>query len=239
MPDTAEQYDAYWATRDAAVTRARSEARAELAIGLLRGPGGSGGERGGPRRLLDVGCGPGWGLRVLTAAGFEAEGIDVSPSAVASAREAGLAARCLDLEGDPLAGPFDVITAFEVLEHLLRPLPTLEKLRDALSPDGRLVVSLPNEFHLLRRLGMLAGRAPVGGHDDPHVRHFDDRLARRLFAAAGLEVHGRASDPLPPPRRPLLRRAARPLARAMPGLFALSNVYLLTSNAEQRSDATR
>jgi len=226
--DAARFYDDYWRSRDVPRTRARSESRAALAIALLRRhPPAGAAPRDGSLRLLELGCGPGFALERFAAAGFDARGIDVSPEAVAAARARGLRVEAAGL-GDPLPpGPHDVIALLEVLEHLVDPLAVLSRARLVLAPGGRLLVSLPNELHLLRRLAVLAGRPGFGGHDDPHLRHFDDHHARRLFAAADLRVIARASDPLAPPRRRALRALLRPAARLLPGLLAISNVYLL------------
>ncbi|MBN1441806.1 MAG: class I SAM-dependent methyltransferase [Planctomycetes bacterium] len=253
--DPKEYYDDYWRRRDPETTRARSRARAALALRLLREAGagpergaGKSAERGGARsaepsagasprtsagrrRLLEVGCGPGWALEVFAAAGYDARGVDISPEAVEEARRRGLDAAVADIERGALPGGQDVIAALEVLEHLVDPRAAIETLIPALAEGGHLVVSLPNELHLLRRISILAGRSPFGGHDDPHVRHFDDRRARRLFEDAGLEILGRLSDGLAPPRCRLLKRATDPLARWFPHLLGLSHVYLVKARA--------
>lgn len=186
------------------------------------------------RRLFEIGCGPGWGLEIFKSAGFEVSGVDVSPVAVGEARGRGLDARQLDIEADSLeslglqdgASP-DVIVALEVLEHLLDPLSALKKMVRVLAPGGSLAVSLPNEIALPARLAVLCGRLPFGGHRDPHVRHFDRRRSREMFAAAGLEIVAEAPISLLPPRWTLARRLARPLVRWAPGWLALATVYRL------------
>lgn len=216
-------YDRYWRERDDERTRARSRVRALLALSLL----GRALTRQSRPRLLDVGCGPGWSLEVFRGAGYDVRGLDVSPHAVNLARGRGLDAQICNLEEGEIPGQYDVAVALEVLEHLAEPLAILRSLKGALLPGGRLVISLPNEFHLGRRLAILVGRVPFGGHDDPHLRHFDDRHARRLFAAAGLRVVARLSDSLMPPRWKLLKGLLAPLVGLLPGLFALANVFLL------------
>jgi hypothetical protein len=93
------------------------------------------------------------------------------------------------------------------------------------------VVSLPNEIHLLARLSVAAGRLPFGGHEDPHLRHFDRRGARALIRAAGFRVIGEAPVSVAPPRWGPFARLFAPAARILPGAFALSTVYLLESAA--------
>jgi len=232
---TAESYDRYWDERDAERTRARSASRARLGLRLL-GVSGCGERSASPLRLLEVGCGPGWALEVFAQAGLDARGIDVSPAAVERACARGLRAEAVDIEQESIAARveerFDVVASLEVLEHLLDPLAALAKIGDVLAPDGRLLISLPNEIHALRRAEILAGRLSFGGHDDPHIRHFDLKAAERLFAAAGLRVVDRLDDSIVPPRRKWLRRIAAPAVRLLPRLFSLAHVFLL----ERRSD---
>jgi 2-polyprenyl-3-methyl-5-hydroxy-6-metoxy-1,4-benzoquinol methylase len=218
----ADYYDRYWSQRDLERAAARSRARARIALELL-GP-----SRG---RLLEVGCGPGWALESFRDAGFEARGIDVSARAVELARARGLDAEVLDLleapggEGVVQAGGFDVVAALEVLEHVEDSLGLLRRALALVRPGGSAVVSLPNEFHCLRRLAMMAGRPGFGGHDDPHVRHFDVRSAARLFAAADARVERSGWDGLCPPRFGVWKRLLDPLARLSPSLFAIAGVH--------------
>src|SRR6185369_10189390 len=129
--------DRYWEAMDPERTAARSVARAELALALLARAG----IRGGT--LLDVGCGPGFALERIARAGFTARGAEASPAAAARARARGLRVEVLDLESAPLPAGFDLVTAFEVLEHLRDPLRVLRSMAAALAPGGKLVVSLP------------------------------------------------------------------------------------------------
>jgi len=232
-----ESADRFWERMDLDRAAARSLARAHLALGLLDRAS----IRGG--RLLDVGCGPGWALDRFRAAGFDALGLEASTAAASQARARGLAVDVQDIESAAPPGPNRVVTALEVLEHVREPLSVLKALSRAVEPGGRLVVSLPNEFHLLRRLAILAGRPGwaghrrFGGHDDPHLRYFTPREAERLFAAAGLCVLDRAFDGLAPPRWRLLRPVSAEFASLWPSLFAHACVYLLRPEASAPGSA--
>ncbi|MCZ6792117.1 MAG: methyltransferase domain-containing protein [Planctomycetota bacterium] len=229
----AKLYDEYWRGRDARRTRARSESRARLALELLGGVPELLPTSGRSLRLIEVGCGPGWALEAFAAAGYAARGLEVSREAAETARARGLDVEEVDVEQSSPRGECDVLVLLEVLEHLVDPLGALRRLAGLLAPGGRVVASLPNEFHFIRRLGLLLGRAPVGGHDDPHLHYFDDRLSRRLFTAAKMRVLGRLSDSVVPPRYSFLRRLTAPATRLLPGLFALSNIYLLKPQGDR------
>ena len=225
--EPARFYDRYWAARDRPRAEARSRERGVLAARLLCEAGIAG------RRVLDAGCGPGWALEELARAGFQAVGADISPAAVEDARSRGLDARVADLSGAPAdlaraaGGPHDAVLLLEVLEHLLDPLAAMRAAAGLLAPGGLLAVSLPNEISLPSRLRVLAGGLPFGGHDDPHVRHFDRRLARGLFAAAGAEVLAERPVSIFPPAWKLVRAATAPLVSLAPGVLSIASIYIL------------
>jgi SAM-dependent methyltransferase len=105
--------------------------------------------------LLDVGCGTGDFLAVMRSyRGWEVRGLEPHGGAVARAREKyGLAVDHAYLDDVPYApGTFDVVTMWDVLEHVPRPLHSLRHLRDALRPDGVVIIGLPNRDSLDARL---------------------------------------------------------------------------------------
>src|SRR5262249_52465610 len=94
--------------------------------------------------LLDVGCGDGHFLAAARAAGWRVDGIEFSPEGArrAAARIGRpVAVGDLALTGH-LQGPFDVVTLWHVLEHLIHPRAMLEAARTRLAPEGLLVVAV-------------------------------------------------------------------------------------------------
>lgn len=109
-----------------------------------------------PGRLLDVGCGAGLFVCWAQKAGWEATGVDASARAVAGGgleRCPGVRFRAgLLSEVDFPAGSFEVVTLWNVLEHLPRPAETLDRIRTWLARDGWLFLSLPNADSRTARL---------------------------------------------------------------------------------------
>ncbi|MDE0802115.1 MAG: glycosyltransferase [Acidimicrobiales bacterium] len=97
-------------------------------------------------RLLDLGCGYGFGLAVAGGLwGWEGVGVDPSPVAVRGAGELGHELSTAPYDGG-LGGAagFDVVVASEVLEHVADPRGLLEAVRGDLSVDGVLVLTTPD-----------------------------------------------------------------------------------------------
>lgn len=99
-------------------------------------------------RLLDFGCGDGNFLRAANLFGFQTVGIDFSDSREERSQKLGAIARYSTLkdfqQNSPLARQLDVVTLFQVLEHLVEPLSVLERLASHLKSGGLLIVEVPN-----------------------------------------------------------------------------------------------
>jgi 2-polyprenyl-3-methyl-5-hydroxy-6-metoxy-1,4-benzoquinol methylase len=97
-------------------------------------------------RLLDVGCGVGRFAHAAHALGWDVTGIDVSPVAIEIGREfARFPLRVATLEEMISQGErFDVLTAFEVLEHLVSPVQFLASAQQLLRPGGQIFCTVPN-----------------------------------------------------------------------------------------------
>lgn len=95
-------------------------------------------------RILDVGCGTGANLELLGQYGA-AEGVDISPAALAFCRARGLDNVRLG-EAEKLPYPdetFDLVTALDVVEHLDDDVAGLREMRRVLRPGGRALLFVP------------------------------------------------------------------------------------------------
>jgi len=98
-------------------------------------------------KLLDVGCSTGFFMLVAQNKGFEVYGMEASEEAVKIAREKfGLnvvKALSFDELPEEFKGPYKIITAFEVLEHVDNPYKFLNDIYSMLENDGFLLLSCP------------------------------------------------------------------------------------------------
>jgi len=103
-------------------------------------------------QLLDVGCGVGEFLHVAEKY-YKTEGIDVSDYAVESVLSRGHKARTADISNTKLPqNSYDIISVFNILEHLDSPQHSVENLYQALKHEGILIGSVPNNFGLIGSL---------------------------------------------------------------------------------------
>lgn len=162
------------------------------------------------RRLLDVGCGGGLVAEPMTRLGFSVTGIDAAGESLAVARahaeDLGLSIDYRAATAEQLVaageGPFDVILALEVIEHVEGPEAFLADLAELLAADGVMIVSTLNRTLRSLALGKIAAEyvlrwVPAGAHDWRKFLSPDE--LRRLMERAGLEpglLEGLVLDPI-------------------------------------------
>jgi SAM-dependent methyltransferase len=146
-------------------------------------------EKGGARRVLDLGCTGGYLSSILVERGFQVVGIDLPGSGRGDFPAGGrFLAADLDAGLPELSSRFDFVLCGDVLEHLKNPLRLLLQIRSALAPGGVLVASLPNSGHFYFRLNVLAGRFPAqdrGLFDRTHLHFYTWSGWLGLFSRAG------------------------------------------------------
>jgi SAM-dependent methyltransferase len=153
--------------------------RSDFWIRHLRHPGGS-------PRLLDVGCGHGHLVAHMRELGWQVEGVDVDPRAVALAREAGVDARVGTLVGlkDELDPGYDAITFSHSIEHLHDPRGTLMAACKLLRSRGVLWIATPNATSVGLRL---FGSRWRGLEPPRHLVVASNRGLRDMLKAVGFE----------------------------------------------------
>lgn len=125
--------------------------------------------------VLDAASGTGYGSARLAGAARKVVGVDLAWDAVAASRAHGAAASHLQMNCTRLAfraGVFDLVCAFEMIEHIADYRAVLRDFARVLKRDGRLIVSTPN-----RRPG-----DPVPPANPYHVQEFSAAEFRALLA---------------------------------------------------------
>ncbi|MFA9430419.1 class I SAM-dependent methyltransferase [Egicoccus sp. AB-alg2] len=104
--------------------------------------------------VLDAGCGEGYGLSMLAAAGaHRVVGVDLDPTVVAhvaathAAEHPAVEVHAAELMALPLADDaVDLTVSFQVIEHLYDIPGYLRSLRRVTRPDGTVVIATPNRL---------------------------------------------------------------------------------------------
>ena len=136
-------------------------------------------------RILDVGCGAGFFLEEARARGWQVHGSEFGAHALEINREKGI-----DVVAGPLApdsfdaSSFDVITAFEVFEHLREPATEASIIAAFLREDGLLYCTTPNFDSATRRL--LGDRWRVVCYPE-HLCYFTSETLTSWLARAGFK----------------------------------------------------
>ncbi len=206
-------------------------------------------ENGEGLRVLDVGCANGYLASFLAERGFHVVGVE-RPGGFGEDFPANVELVVADLESGlpPLEGSFDFILVADILEHLRQPVALLRQFHKFVTPETRLVASLPNSGNLYFRLNVLAGRFPKedrGLFDRTHLHFFMWKGWQELFAEGGFRIRSARSTGMPIglafPRAAqsvavrMAERVSYELGRAWKTLFAYQFVVIAEPAAQDLS----
>lgn len=138
-----------------------------------------------PGRLLDIGCASGTFLSAMASRGWETEGVEPSQEHFAAACEKlggrGRLQQCTLQDAD-FSQPFDIVTAWDVLEHVTDPVQFLAIAGQLLRPGGYMLLHVPDLDSLQARL--LGRRWPLLLPE--HLNYFNLESLRFCADRAGL-----------------------------------------------------
>lgn len=156
--------------------------------------------RGNDKKLLDIGCAMGILLEEAKKAGFNVQGIDISRDAVLYCRK-----KKLDVFTGTLASvgkklknnSYDVVTAFEIIEHEQQSLAMMTRVHEILKYGGIAIITTPNYDSFWRKI---MGRWWVGYRHPEHVTFWNAASLTSLFKRAGfshIEIRHDTPRPFP------------------------------------------
>jgi ubiquinone/menaquinone biosynthesis C-methylase UbiE len=148
------------------------------------------------KRVLDAGCGTGYGSAELAQSAAEVTGVDIAPDAIEYANANYPIAGLRFLESSCASVPFpaewfDVVVAFEVIEHLTDYHAFLNECARVLTHHGLLIVSSPNKLYYAKTRAE-TGPNPFHQHEfeaDEFVRELE-----RVFPQVRLLLQNRVES---------------------------------------------
>jgi SAM-dependent methyltransferase len=140
-------------------------------------------------KLLDIGCGFGAFLSFANQAGFDVTGVEIDKKIAQAARENGFVVYDDFLENLALPdNSFDVITLWDVIEHVPDPVSLLTECHRLLRPGGVLFYHTGNAAFQVTKGRILAKLRPNEGPNNvpiQHILHLDNATSRYLLNRAG------------------------------------------------------
>jgi SAM-dependent methyltransferase len=139
------------------------------------------------KRVLDVGCGAGTDLLRFAKGGAVVTGVDISPSAVALAREnfaqQGLEADIREADGERLPfadDTFDLVYAHGVVQYTPDGRALVNECRRVVKPGGEVVIQVYNRISWLNALSKIM-KVPLEHEDAPVLRKYSATEFRALL----------------------------------------------------------
>ncbi len=148
-------------------------------------------------RHLDIGCATGDFVAWAVKQGWQTEGIDLSPSAVSKGRKRSLPLLNTALEAlTENPSSYDIITLWDVLEHIPDTSKALKIIHNLLKEDGLLLIKTVTSISLVERLARFLYKISFGKIQGPikrmyvrdHLYIYTEDLLRRYLLKEGWKV---------------------------------------------------
>ncbi len=142
-------------------------------------------------RILDIGCNDG-GIRFFLKNPVYFA-VDADKSLISKLASEKIKAKTADLNKDELPfkkEKFDFILLLDILEHVANPKKLLLEAKSRLDSNGKIVISLPNDYHILNKMRFLFNKhltldpfAPYG-----HLHYFPIKSGERFLQSNGFNI---------------------------------------------------
>lgn len=140
--------------------------------------------------VLDIGCGPGWFLKIAADRGWKTQGIEPSRQAAEHAQSIGLNIINAMFDGTtaPSVACADVVHLNNMLEHVADPIALLRLAIARAWPGGLICVGVPNDYNALQEAARASGTPPWWLAPPHHLNYFDFASLEGVLKRLGLDV---------------------------------------------------
>jgi len=136
-------------------------------------------------KYLDIGCSTGFVVEEAQNRGWDAYGIDLNPSAIEFGKKRGLTLNNISLKELNQDDVFDVVSLFDVLEHVVNPKEILEQALMHLKEDGIIFIYVPNYDSASR---ILMGKEAHFIWPTHHLTYFNPKTITFLLESLGMKI---------------------------------------------------
>lgn len=182
-------------------------------------------------KILDIGCGNGSIRNFLKNSDYY--GIDGNKTDIQNLAKQGIKARQIDFNKDKIPfekEKFDFILLLDILEHVANPSELLNEVKKRLKETGKVITTLPNDYHILNKIRFLLNKhltedpfAPYG-----HMHYFPIKSGEKFLKQNGFRIEKKII--LPPIKPTFLPQSLKNLlAGIFPQAFARDILYFLSA----------
>jgi len=180
-------------------------------------------------KILDIGCNNGEVRSFFENPNYF--GVDLDKELINQLIEKGISAKQADLNKDPIPfenEKFDYILLLDIIEHVVDPKGLLESSKKQLKPSGKMVITLPNDYHFLNKLRFFLNKhltadpfAPFG-----HLHYFPIKSGENFLKKSNFKILKKV--PIPSNKPTFLSQSIKnSLSRTFPQSFARDILYLI------------
>jgi O-antigen biosynthesis protein len=142
-------------------------------------------------KILDIGCNDGKIRLFLKNPHYF--GVDADKDSISELTKQKVKAKQADLNKNELPfknEKFDFVLLLDILEHVANPQKLLQEAKKRLKTEGRIIISLPNDYHILNKIRFIFNKhltqdpfAPYG-----HLHYFPIKSGEKFLEKNGFEI---------------------------------------------------
>ena len=181
-------------------------------------------------KILDIGCNDGT-IRNFLSEDIEYFGVDIDNKLIQQLQQKKIKAKQADLNNEQLPFQFerfDYILMLDIIEHVINPQELLQQAKQRLKPEGKIIITLPNDYHILNKLRFLFNRhltenpfAPFG-----HLHYFPIKTGENFLKGNGFKILRKI--PIPTTKPEIFPQSIKNiLGKNFPQSFARDVLYLV------------
>jgi len=179
-------------------------------------------------KVLDIGCNDGKIRNYLIKPNYF--GVDLDKKFIERLKAEGFHAQFADLNKDEIPFKkerFDYVLLLDIVEHVVDPRRLISAAEKLLNPNGKIIITLPNDYHLINKIRFLFNKpltedvfCPYG-----HLHYFPIKLGEKFLISNNLKLIKKIY--LPPTKPKILPQFVKNLlSKISPQNFARDVLYV-------------